>query len=771
MAKPMSLINHERIWPMKTAMNVLQNTPLKTFQKTGAWLKNSATLLSSLILFTFILVQPLHAKDKKKAKDTQPKLAKALAGLGDYASTAPYDCPKTKKVIALLADHLVSKENELWGATNAGALALLATGEKKYMDVVFNAIKKKLAPSAKEGYLSNKSQRKIIYCTWRWGYEAILLGEYYLLTQDKSALPALKAFALKLARGQDPAGLWGHQLALKETRRAPGYGQMNQVSLSCFLGLVMAKKCGIEEPQIDEAIERTRKYVKLYAWRGSFPYGFHWPQKGSYNNNGTSGSAAMAMSLLGDEKATTYFSQTAAAAHNRLGAGHASSFFNPLWTPLGAALSGPEVYQKFHAQAQNFYDNEVRFPEGKGNYGKEGSKVGVNLLMRCVPRKALLITGREANNSIWVKGEKEATKVAMRSKGGLEDKSEEELLALFSSPFPQERKAALNFLVYGHKSPHLKKRKRLDPDAPRFDALRSKLVSMVGSSDASTEARTTAVACLMALGGIRGGAKMQELFSTILRDRNQPMALRVAVVRPLAPKADADLFDDFFSLLLEEKPTDTFERFNYELGHIITDAREARLGKLLDKDASDEEAAAAMVKWEKEFVKDRQKYYACAKKLLAHKHQRARGRGVNMLEGVQIEDFHRIAEELEYVLRDKDTTYHAYHTPGSALGPGIRIYARLRIREGLDHLETNMYAKSGKWGFKVKNFLKTLPKFGGNASPFFEKMIKEHGWLRATYNKKDRFTPPLKALQKQLAEEKNPPTLISFEEAKAMGRK
>ena len=55
----------------------------------------------------------------------------------------------------------------------------------------------------------------------------IPLAEYHLATGDKSVLPALEAYALTMARGQDGAGIGGHRLATKNRNgRLPGYAHI-----------------------------------------------------------------------------------------------------------------------------------------------------------------------------------------------------------------------------------------------------------------------------------------------------------------------------------------------------------------------------------------------------------------------------------------------------------------------------------------------------------------------------------------------------------------
>ena len=112
-----------------------------------------------------------------------------------------------------------------------------------------------------------------------------MLSEYFMLTKDESVLPSIRAYAIAIARNQDATGLFGH--SLRATLRVPGCGQMNQPSLSVFVGLLLARKAsGIKDPEVDAGIQRTRLYVESYIDRSAFPYGVHGPQSRFFNNNG-----------------------------------------------------------------------------------------------------------------------------------------------------------------------------------------------------------------------------------------------------------------------------------------------------------------------------------------------------------------------------------------------------------------------------------------------------------------------------------------------------
>lgn len=85
-----------------------------------------------------------------------------LASLGDYSQTAPYNCPKTDKIIRMTADQLMNQEP---GGLAIELLSLMATGVQKYMDAAAKHIR-----NADWAKLDGNPLRSQLYCTWRWGY-------------------------------------------------------------------------------------------------------------------------------------------------------------------------------------------------------------------------------------------------------------------------------------------------------------------------------------------------------------------------------------------------------------------------------------------------------------------------------------------------------------------------------------------------------------------------------------------------------------------------
>jgi hypothetical protein len=56
--------------------------------------------------------------------------------LGSYSDTAPWNCNKTDAIVTRIADRMERTKSFAGGQVTVGWIGLLATGEKKYLDVV-----------------------------------------------------------------------------------------------------------------------------------------------------------------------------------------------------------------------------------------------------------------------------------------------------------------------------------------------------------------------------------------------------------------------------------------------------------------------------------------------------------------------------------------------------------------------------------------------------------------------------------------------------------
>lgn len=659
------------------------------------------------------------------------KVELQLPVMGRYSKTAPYDCAKSDKIISQLAEALRKSGKAGQGATRSGILGLMATGQEKDFDAAATLIKAgnltKVDPATVDDMLAGG--KDMGYVGWYWGYNLIALGEYYLISRDESVLPAIETYALGLARGQDAGGLWGHRMATKgRGGRLPGYAQMNQPSLSNFMGMLFAQKCGIKDPVLDKAIEKTNAYFADHVDKGAFPYGVHGPQTRQFNNNGTSGSAALCMALMGNNEGARFFAKLSATSYDGLETGHASTFFNPLWTPLGANLAGPEVTQQFLKKTLWYHNGQRKWHGGYGDSRKEGPMAGVALLQYCLPRKALIITGREAEESIWLKGQ-EATDAIEMSKWDYKSMSADKLIDLaMHHPIPQVRRAAGGNLC------------------ARRDSLTPKWIAYLQKG---TDAQKR-----VAIGQYGWWIKMEQKadrlddIGAILRDASVAMDVRVAAAGSVAYFGESayPYYMDMVKLILAEHPNDPFDLTSQSLGQYLNTLCKEPFGKGL--------------------VTDKDLFYQAARKLMNHKRQHARGPGVKMLADMPLEDFHRVADLVMHIIDNKDPTYHSYHSVQGSVGGAISILAHLNIKEGikplLHELDTN-----GKWGFKVRMLCATLPKYGGNAREALKQVQADP---RFDGIQKGRFGGIWNKMVTTIEQDNHPVKLISLEDARKAGK-
>jgi hypothetical protein len=699
--------------------------------------------------------QLIGANGKKFAKDARKELAAAidqaeteasggkltlmlkgnktatlqLQVLGSYSKTFPYECPKSNAIITRAAESLLKNGKIGSDRLRLSALALMATGEKKYQNAAYKAIRNadwtKRDQTYFDGILSGETGEG--YTGWDWSYALIALSEYHLQSGDESVLPTIRNYALALARGQDGGGLWGHRMA-KESRngRLPGYAQINQTSLTCFMGILLAKKCGVQDEQLQAAIEKTNAFYSSYVGRGAFPYGVHGPNSKDWNNNGTSATGALCMAFADNSEGARFFSQLSATAYDTLESGHASTFFNPLWTPLGANLSGPRVTHEFFKRSLWLQTMYRSWHGGFSRYeknGKEGPQTASALLAYCLPRRALYVTGKEADKSIWLKGN-EAVAAVELSKIDYKKKSTAELLELVNHPYAQVRRRA-NWELNG-------KRDELTPTYVKW---------MTSGTPYQKDA---------ALGTFGYWAPKDKRLAQldnlgkILRDTNETAEARATAAGSLAFIGEPayKYFGDVVGLLTENRPNDRF-------GEI-----DASLGKSIVTLCADPFKAG--------LVKDKAQYYKAALKLIRNKRQGPRADGAKMLAGMPMTDFHIVADDLLHLIEDKDSTYHSYHNPSGPIGGAIAVLANLNIKEGMQYALAIHDNPSGKGSFKMHACWAALAKYGGNAKPALEQLRKKYEG-RTDFG---RHTGKYKAMVKAIEGDKSPKPLITLAEAR-----
>jgi hypothetical protein len=324
-----------------------------------------------------------------------------LPVLGSYSATAPYDCPKSKRILeqgckalaARMAEPSYSRGHNQDPITRSlNALALLASGNPAYLPLV-----KHEAQWAAD-YSEDGMQ------TWHYGYVTMLLSEYVMASGDESVMPGLRRLALEAAHGQSAVGSWGHKFALPDGRLA-GYGMMNSPGLPLTISLVMARAAGVKDPALDRAIELSARLMRFYIGKGAVPYGDHHPWIENHDDNGKCGMAAVLFNLLGEEKGAEFFSRMSTASHGpERDTGHTGNFFNILWSLPGVAQSGPNATGAWMNEFGAWYFDLARCwdgsfphqgpPEIAGDSYAGWDATGGYLLAYAMPLKKIYLTGK-----------------------------------------------------------------------------------------------------------------------------------------------------------------------------------------------------------------------------------------------------------------------------------------------------------------------------------------------------------------------------------------
>jgi hypothetical protein len=322
-----------------------------------------------------------------------------LPVLGNYSPTAPFDCPKSKRILEQGCEVIAARmgasdyANQDPIPRSLNALALLASGDVGYMP----QIKKEAEWAA--AYSSDSMQ------TWHYGYVMMFLGEYVAATGDQSVMPGLKRLALESAKGQSAVGSWGHGFA-KPDGRLGGYGMMNSPGVPLTISLLLAREAGVKDPAVDLAIERSARLLRFYIGKGAIPYGDHHPWIENHEDNGKCGMVSVLFSLLGESKGAEFFSRMSIASHGaERDTGHTGNFFNILWAMPGVAHSGPQATGAWMQEFGAWYFDLARRsdgsflhqgpPEPRNDSYAGWDCSGAYLLAYAMPLKKIYLTGKK----------------------------------------------------------------------------------------------------------------------------------------------------------------------------------------------------------------------------------------------------------------------------------------------------------------------------------------------------------------------------------------
>lgn len=340
-----------------------------------------------------------------------------LPVLGAYSKTAPYKCEKSAKIFQagcealakrMAEDANYAKQSPITRSLNA--LALLASGDTKYNEII-----KREANWAKDFSADSMS-------TWYYGYVVAFLAEYKIATGDESVLPGLRRMAMEAATGQSAVGSWGHKFAAPDGRLY-GYGMMNAPGVPLTTSLVLAKKAGVDDPEMGVAIERSLKLLRFYQGKGSIPYGDHNPWIQNHDDNGKNGMAAVLFNLVEETEPAEYFSRMSLASHgSERDTGHTGNFWNMTWAMPGVAQSGPEATGAWMQEFGAWYYDLARRHDGAfihqgppgmtPDYTRAWDATGSFLLAYAMPLKKIYLTGKQPSKVTQISNKEAASIIA-----------------------------------------------------------------------------------------------------------------------------------------------------------------------------------------------------------------------------------------------------------------------------------------------------------------------------------------------------------------------
>ena len=341
---------------------------------------------------------------------------------GAYGATAPFGCAKSKLIFDDACKVLAAEPLKDGIMGSISALALLSTGNADYLPKV-REFAHKMGPTTLKLELKDGST------VWDWGYRNLFLCEYFLLTGDREVLHAINEYTLSLAKGQSLYGTFGHGISRltaegKLHGSIPPYGPVNEAGLIGNLAIVMGRKCGVVDPEVDAAIARAARFFGYFVDKGSIPYGEHEPIP-FHENNGKASMSAVLFSLQGRVREAQFFAKMAVAGFRNRECGHTGQGFSYLWSALGANVGGPAAAVAFvkestwhldlvrRCDGSFTYDGGEQYGPGKTEddtyYGKSGyyglSPTATYVLTYSLPLKKLCITGKGSKPATWLSTE------------------------------------------------------------------------------------------------------------------------------------------------------------------------------------------------------------------------------------------------------------------------------------------------------------------------------------------------------------------------------
>jgi len=294
-----------------------------------------------------------------------------------FASSFPKNCPKSKKYLAAIADHLVATQRSdgSWRPGVGGdadvymsafcGLTLLAADKKAYLPAIKRAI----------GFIQRKSISLIKPGStdgpksWQAASSAILLAEYHLATGDDAVLGDLKKCCDLLAARVSGNGTMGHHTVV-------GYngGGLVIINVQAHLAWALAAKCGykVDLAAWDRSFGEIRRSIDKKT--GAIGYSARAPS--SPDIAARTGAMAAALAIAGKEpKLARRFADALVAHQGRMRDAHAMSSIGLIYGMAGLKLANPDGHQHVMRKWKPYLElcrtstGSAAYFGGKRNYG------------------------------------------------------------------------------------------------------------------------------------------------------------------------------------------------------------------------------------------------------------------------------------------------------------------------------------------------------------------------------------------------------------------
>lgn len=662
------------------------------------------------------------------------KAAIPLPVLGSYSQTAPFDCAKSKAIFEQGCEALAAqmKANPKDGnniTRSLNALALLASGNPEYLPLIREQVEKVSTYSDPE---------RRTHHSWFYGPINILMAEYTLATGDTKFMPDLKRLTMEIVQGQSAVGSWGHKFVQGDGILS-GYGMMNAPGLPLTVSLILARAAGVNDPALDEAIDKSTRLLRFYVGKGSIPYGDHRPWTQTHDDNGKNGVAAVMFNLLDDAESAGYFSRMAIACHGaEREMGHTGNFFNMLWAMPSVALSGPNASGAWIEEFGWYYDLARRWdgtwihqgpPEERGDSYKRWNSTGAYLLAYAQPLRKIYLTGKKQS---------EVTQVDESTAAGLIDDGRGWSPLTKDSAYADRDEAAL---IEGLKSWSPTVRERAAMALGKLDGdPTGTLITMLGEEDLYT--RIGACQGLAMLKN-RAAPAVGKLSETLKAD---DLWLRIKAAEALAAigqEANAAVPDLLAMLATNEPELDPRKMQQRYLCFALFDRRTGMLRGSLDG-------------------VDREALFEAVRAGLSNEDGRARGTLATVYKQLSYEEIQPLLPAIYQAIAEPAPSGIMF-ADGIRLS-GLELLATNHVEEGLPLCFEIMGVD--RWGKKdrIARCLAALQQYGGAAKPMLPKLAELEAQLMA-HSEAKALQPVVEQVRKMITmieSDENPPALRSL---------